>query len=253
MRLRNAGLALCMMFGFLLEAPINAADIRNGRQLIEAMHARYEASWYRTVTFVQTSTTIHPDGSREDAIWDEAIALPGRLRIDVEPRSAGNGRLFVDGKLMTFKDGQPTNTRDFIHPLLVLGFDVYRQPVEKTLSQLKDFDLSILHEAQWQGRPTYVVGARQGDEKTTQFWVDLERLVFVRLIRPDEQHPGSTYETRFDDYRRLEGGWISPTVVFLTDGKPTFEEHYTDVKANIKLDDRLFDPSQFARSPYGRR
>jgi len=55
-------------------------------------------------------------------------------------------------------------------PLIVLGFDVYRQPVERTMDQLRQaprvFDLSVLSEGSWQGRPVWIVGATAGDLRT---------------------------------------------------------------------------------------
>jgi cyclase len=46
------------------------------------------------------------------------------------------------------------------------------------------FDLATVHDDSWEGRPVYVVGARAGDLRTRQFWVDKERLVFVRRAAP---------------------------------------------------------------------
>ena len=41
------------------------------------------------------------------------------------------------------------------------------------------------------------------------------------------------------------GGWISPEVVVIVDGKKVFTEEYYGVRTNVKLDDNLFDPQQF--------
>jgi outer membrane lipoprotein-sorting protein len=131
--------------------------------------------------------------------------------------------------------------------LLVLGFDVYRQPPETTLRTIaaEKYDLTKFHEDSWQGRPVYVVGAEKGDLKTPQFWVDKERLLFVRLFRPTQADANKMEDIRFVDYRPLEGGWIAARVEVWNEGKLVFSEEYSDVKTNPKLDAALFDPKQF--------
>ena len=56
--------------------------------------------------------------------------------------------------------------------LLVLGFDVYKQPPETTLKivQAEKIDIAKFHEETWDGRPVYVVGAEKGDLNSPQFW-----------------------------------------------------------------------------------
>ncbi len=69
---------------------------------------------------------------------------------------------------------------------MLLGLDVYTMPFDSTVSKLKQlgFDLSICRKDHWHDRYVYVVGAEAGDTVSKQFWVDAERLVFVRLLEP---------------------------------------------------------------------
>jgi hypothetical protein len=152
----------------------NAQNISTPAQLIAAMHDRYASKWYHTLTFEQQSITHKADGTESTELWQEALLLPGRLRIVIGEPSAGNGMLFVNNHLFVFRDGKLATERDYVHPLLVLGFDVYTQPPADTLRQLQDLhvDLSTMHEEAFNGRSTYVVGAPQGDLKTLQFWID---------------------------------------------------------------------------------
>ena len=55
-----------------------------------------------------------------------------------------------------------------------------------------------------------------------------------------------TQETQFNKYQRLGGGWMSPEVVFMVDGKTVTTEEYSELRANIPLDGKLFDPQYFA-------
>lgn len=233
---------LVLLIG-LLQAAAPQRPITTPRDLLEAMRARYDGKWYRTLTFVQHNTEHHPDGTVGHSVWREWLAAPGRLRIEFQPADSGSGMLFAADSQFVFTKDSITMSRPFIHPLLVLGFDVYAQPVERTLAALtrRRFDLSVLSEATWEGRPVWVVGAKTGDLHTRQFWVDKERLVFVRMVGPAGQDTTRTADTRFNKYAPLAGGWVSPEVEFLVDGQRQFLEEYRDVQANVAIQDALWD------------
>ncbi len=127
---------------------------------------------------------------------------------------------------------------------MILGFDIYKLPVANLIDTLKKlkFDLSILREDTWQGRPAYVVGARQGDLHSPQFWIDKNNLYFVRMIRPIGKEGAQTSETQFNKYQKLGGGWMAPEVIFMIDGKTITTEAYSEMRANVALDSKLFDP-----------
>lgn len=237
-----------LFLSLLLIAPIFAAKIQNGEQLVTEMQKKYAKKWYNTLTFVQKTTHIKPDGTSDVETWYEALNAPGKLRIDIEPLDKGNGILFLDGALHSIKEGKAAPSRPLLHPLLVLGFDVYKQPAEKTISQLKQLkiDLSVLHEDTWQGKSVYVVGAKQGDLRSPQFWVDKKNLLFMRLIQPVGKDGASIQETQFNKYFKVKGGgWVSPEVIFIVNGKTTTTEEYTEVQTDVKLDPNLFDPAKW--------
>ncbi|HEX2780118.1 MAG TPA: hypothetical protein VHM30_11495 [Gemmatimonadaceae bacterium] len=223
--------------------PSTVVTVRTADELVRAMHDRYAGSWYRTATFVQRNTRYLASGAADTSTWLEAMRVPGALRIDIEPLAQKNGILFARDSQFIIGGGQVTRSIASVHPLMVLGFDVYADPPERTLTRIRSLgiDLSKLREDSWQGRPAYVVGARAGDLRSKQFWVDRERLVFVRMLQPDRDTTKSA-EIRFNGYRKLGGGWIAPEVVFLTDGKPTFVERYEDIRVDPPLNDALFDP-----------
>ncbi len=231
----------------LLQGAASQRPITTLRDLLGAMRARYEGKWYRNVTFVQDVTERHPDGTTTHGAWREWLASPGKLRIEFLPADSGNGGLFTNDSQYVFRADTILHSRSFIHPLLVLGFDVYAQPVEKTIAALtqRRFDLAVLSEATWENRPVWVVGAKAGDLHTRQFWVDKERLVFVRMLEPAPQDSTKTSETRFSKYYALAGGWMSPEVEFLLDGQRQFFEEYRDIQANVAMPDALWDPRQW--------
>jgi hypothetical protein len=216
---------------------------KDGVEVITRMRGRYLGKWYRTLTFVQKTTL--PDGKVET--WYEAAELPGRLRIDIAPLEGKNTILFRNDTLYDFKGGKLAETKKLIHPLMVLGFDVYAQPLDKTLTQLRElgFDLSMVHEREWQGRPAYVVGAAAGDSLTRQFWIDQERLYFVRMVEPGKKDPTAKVETQFNKYIPMGQGWLETEVRFMVNGETKMLEEYTEPKANVKLDSSIFDPTRW--------
>jgi hypothetical protein len=151
------------------------------------------------VVFKENAITLNPDGTSKTEVWDEALELPGKLRINRGSPSEGNGFVFVAGTLTAFQKGKTTGPRPFVHMLLVLGFDVYRQDPKTTIDQTKGqgFDLAQIHEEKWDGQDVYVVGAAKGDLKSKQFWIQKKRLLFVRLIEPDERDATKIHDTRF--------------------------------------------------------
>ena len=234
---------ILMIFLVTLPATTNA-KISNTDELIAAMQKKYGETWYKTATFVQETTNFQPDGTSKVETWYEAMSVPGSLRIDFTPTTAGNGMLFTGGKIFVFKDGKVDTARPFNHPLLILGFDIYRAPAIDVMTKLQvlRFDLSQFREDTWQGRPVYVVGAKAGDLHTSQFWIDQENLYFVRMLRPGGKDGSQTQETQFNKYQKLGGGWMAPEVIFLVDGKVVTTEKYSEIRGDVKLDPKLFDP-----------
>lgn len=229
--------ALLPLALFVLPAPTPAPP-PTGEALIRQMHDRYAGKWYRTLSFIQTSHFA--DGRTET--WYEAAEIPGKLRIDIAPLDSMHTLIFRDDSLVEFRGGRRVGGKPLIHPLMVLGFDVYVQPEAITLGKLRalGYDLSRVHETTWEGRPTYVVGAAAGDTITRQFWIDKERLYFVRSLEPAPQDSSKRTEIRFSRYRPMGGGWLEHEVLFLVDGEVRMREEYGDTRIGVPLDSALF-------------
>jgi len=233
---------------FVIAVPSVFAQYKSGDEVLAAMKKRYEGKWYKTLTFEQKTTNYKPDGTSEAHTWYEAFTMPGKLRIDITPLEKGDGVIFADGRIYPFRDGKLGNARDFVHPLLVLGFDVYGQPVEKTVEQLKGLgiDLLVVHEEPWQGNTAIVVGAKQGDLTTPQFWIDKKNLVFTRLFQTAGKDKKSIQETQFNAYQKAKGGgWVSAEVKFFVDGKIATMEEYTNIQTNKNLSPDLWNPDKW--------
>jgi hypothetical protein len=90
-----------------------------------------------------------------------------------------------------------------------------------------------------------VVGAAPGDTRARQFWIDRDRLVFVRLIEPSRRDTTKTAEIRFNRYYAVGDAWLSPEVEFLIDGARDFLEEYTEIKTGVPVDEAVFDPGKW--------
>lgn len=225
------------------------ATIANGRDVIAAMHDRYTGKWYHNVTFRQ-KTTVHLASGRDLVQhWLETAEVPGRLRIDTDVPPKGNGTLFANDSVYTFTSGKLVRADTGINELLVLGFDVYGQTPNATerILRRRGFDLTKIHESTWQGRPVYVVGAAEGDTTSRQFWIDKDRMLFVRLI---ERTPQGHSDIRFDQYVRTGAGWIAARVEQLVNGRRRLMEEYSEIRADVPLPDGFFDPRRWSAASH---
>lgn len=220
------------------------AAITSGTSLVREMRARYADDWFRTITFTQRTTVTLPSGTQSVQTWHEAARPPGELRIDFGSPAAGNGVLFARDSVFTFSNGKLVKADTGTNELLVLAFDAYAQSATRTEAELRrlGFDLSRFHETTWEGRPVYVVGAAAGDTTSKQFWIDRDRLMFVRLIEHTRQ---GRADYRFSDFDPAGKGWIATRVEQLVNGKRRVLEEYSNVRANIELSPAMFDPSHW--------
>ena len=224
--------------------------ISTGGQLIEAMYSRYVGQYLSTLSFLQNNTFYPTSGGEQRTQWLEHLALPGRLRIDHLPLANHSGVLYEGGRVHVFDNGRRVQSQPGVNPLLLLGFDVYGQP-PATTARLVDslgFDLDIMRRGEWQGRPVYIVGAAvEGDSTTNQFWVDAERLLFVRMF---QRNPAGTVVTeyRFDRYTDFEGAPVAVEVLMLRNGRLVFKEEYTNVRVNQPIPGAVFDPEKWVEA-----
>jgi hypothetical protein len=219
-------------------------EMETPADVLQAMKTTYEGDWYRNLTFVQSTVQFAPDGTADSTTWYEAMSLPGKLRIDIGATDSGNTWIFRNDSIYVFAGGVLSDGRPTFHPLLLLGFDAYFIDTASLINKLDSlgFDVSVLSDTTWQDRPTWIVGADSGDTRSQQFWIDKERLVFVRLL----QNTGTgdaQQDVRFNNYRRVGGGWVAPEVEFYINGQLQLREIYHDVVERAGFAPGFFSPS----------
>ena len=226
--------------------------ITSADQLLSAMHARYSGKWYRNLTFVQKSTYLRPDGSTSRVeTWYEAGAMPGRLRIDLGDLAKKNGVLYRNDSVYSVQEGRILSRQKGRNPLMILGFDVYAQPAAKTMTQLREegFKVAVLRTDTLYGKRMYVVGAGPSDSTSNQFWIEADRLLFVRMIQTNPANK-RTQDVRFEKYVAHAGGWVAEEVRVLVGGRMVFHEEYSNVRVNVALDENLFIPEKWTSASH---
>src|SRR6185503_6547441 len=145
-------LALALLLMAAVPARAQKNKISDGRDLLRAMRERYDGKWFRTAVFLQDNTLYGPDGKVSGhSQWDHHMQFPGKLRIDFVPVSDGNGVLLANDSQYVFQGGKMVGKRPRTLSLLVVAFDVYAQPPEKSIAQMEQlkFDLSQLRSDRW--------------------------------------------------------------------------------------------------------
>lgn len=228
-----------------------AAAISDGRGVLTAMHARYTGKFFTTLSFAQNTTNISASGREIKGVWNEYLAVPGRLRIDYLPLTSRSGVLYTGGRIHAFTDGKAQPPQRGWNALHVLIADVYGQPVDTTVFQLDSlgFDLASARQDQWQGKAMWVVGAKAGDSTTSQFWIDRDSLLVRRVIQRDSRAARPVVsDIRFYRYQDVSGYPVSFDVHFYRDGRLYFKEEYFDVQVNVPIPPEVFDPSKWSTS-----
>jgi outer membrane lipoprotein-sorting protein len=224
-----------------------AATPQSGEAVLSAMHDKYASTWYHTLTFTQKTTLRTPADTMAIETWREKAMVPGKLRIDMERKKGNLTIIFAnDSTYIVYPDSIGRHAGG--NYLLTIGFDVYQQPVDQTVSALRaeKYSMTPVHEDTWEGRPVYVIGAAAGDTTSRQIWIDKDRLLFVRALGPaGGKDSAKTNDTRFENYVEMPGGgWLSERVEFYRDGKLRQQEEYSEAQTNVALDSALFVPKR---------
>ncbi len=247
MRMIIAGLTGICALVALCDA--RAEGFSNGEALVRAMHARYVGKWYPRLKLEQ-DVTYYRDGKPErHEVWNELLELPGKVRSTIGDAKDGNAEIYVTDTVYYVEKGKVVRQKKAVHTVLLLGFDVYVHPPEKTIQTLESdgMNLGVIRADTWQGRPVWVVGAQSGDNTTPQFWIEQERLLLVRAVRKSAS--GFLVDVQIGGYEPLGGGWVATEFAFYRDGQPFITEKYRSYSVPESIDPATFDASSFKTLP----
>jgi len=220
-----------------------------GKDIVQRMYYHFGGKWYHTFTFNQTTDIYRDDTLHIQQTWYELVRFPDRFRMDFGDADSGNAAIFRGDSCYRFHNGRLRSaTINNNEGLIFLLGGMYFYPLDQTLHILSDslhFDLNRMHEDSYENRPVYVIGADKGDTITNQLWVDQEKMFLVRMIRSSI---GQTMDARFEAYKPFGMGWSPMTCKFYINGRLVQVETYHDCRADVELDNRIFDPSKLVHS-----
>jgi hypothetical protein len=220
--------------------------VTSGTELLARM--REQRAWNSGCVVIETSASFR--SGREDR-WHEIACAPGLRRIDLLPADSLSGLLFRHDSLYEMKAGLVAHSQALSHPLSILMYDAASAPLAETVSRLEmaGFDLGNLRLSTWQERPAYVIGGGgETDRSSTQFWVDVERLVLVRLIEStprEDAKPGDpplVREVWLDDYVATGNHWFPGQLSFFRNGERFLVEKMSVIATGITVDSSAFVP-----------
>ena len=260
--MRNRSSVSLAVLGFALAACALAgrsvpASPATGTDVLRAMRARYDGRWYRTLTFVQKTTTFDVAGKPTVTTWYESIRSPEggttQLRIDTGDPTDGNGVLYTADSLRMFRGGKQVAQRAGGNTILPLVQAAYVQPLEKTLAEMAATKVDFTRPTvtgTWEGRPVWMVGAASASDTTSpQFWVDAEKLMVVRAIySPVAGAP--VMDMRLGAIKPAGRALLATRFEFRVQGKVVQTEDYLDWRADAALSDGLFDAATWSSAPH---
>ncbi|QHL87050.1 outer membrane lipoprotein-sorting protein [Nibribacter ruber] len=210
-----------------------------GQEVLEKMHKKYAGKFDPYFTFDQTAILYKSPTDSSKQVWHEAIAFPGKLVIKFEDFAAGNGAIYAQDSQFVFKDNVLQNRRRRVHELLVLAFDVYHQPVSRSVAQLQEagIDLTKAFATTWQGKKVYVVGVTSLNQNASHFIIDQKNLWLLKTVRQVGQNQ-SVVDVK--GYQHVQGNWIATDLTFTNNGQPVMHELYYNMKFPKSLPQVMF-------------
>lgn len=227
----------------LLALAVGGPGVSPGEAVIKAAYAKYAGKWPTSFTYVQK--TGLSDGRKET--WYHAVKLPGLMRVDVAPELTGRAMIYRSDSLYSYGARQLKTRSWWPNSILVLTGDLHVAPPAETIKRLRSFgfNLDITHEETVKGVRYIVVGARKGDLKSKQFWLEKERMILMRLIEPNGADPLRPLEAQFTKYTKVGEGWMEGFVLITLGGEPTQYEERFEIKNNARIDPSIFIPGPY--------
>jgi hypothetical protein len=240
--MRNLLLVLLFIFA------VQNIQAGNGEDIFKKMHATYAGKWFKTLQFKQETKFYRNDSLLQTDIWHEWVSFPYHLRIDRGESALGNTAIYTKDSTVAFRNGKRNGARAETNPFIFFLGGMYHLPLTDDLEHLKKegYDLSKSFETNWKGRETFVLGAKDVNDTTSnQFWVDKRNLYVVRIMM---KRGNNFLDVRLSDHIKAAGGWSETFVEFFSKGKLIQTEKYMDVVPNRSFSEKLFDKDNYVTS-----
>lgn len=240
--------SLLFSLSLLTSLILFSQKINSGADVIRGMYNKYNGGkkWYKHFSFTQDAIFYRNDSVIKKEVWHEIGSFPGYLAIKYNTKDSKDGVIFAANKVYRIKDGIATEPKVFIHDLILVCFDIYFLPPDRSIQLLDSlgYNLKEVREAVFEGRKVFVVGAKDGDNKTPQFWIDAERFYLHRIVYAKKNN---VTDCVFSGYKLVNHNWVSTKVIFKSNGRLQLIELYYDLKFPKKIDLSVFDPKKFTQ------
>jgi hypothetical protein len=219
---------------------------QNGYELIEQMYNANKSNWYETLCFSQEVLRYMNDSVTATEVWHEAYQSPGNLILKFNDRDSGNGILFTNDSIYSYREGALESVRYRIHDLVVLGLDINNIPPETTAERAVKcgYNLDLITEGQCMGRDAWIVGDTTG----TCFWVDRESLLFLKMRRRSGEN---SREVEFARYESINGYPVATEIRFYDhNGVLNMVEKYFNITPGCKVPSATYNPAGFMNAKW---
>ncbi len=240
MRFKQTYWYLLVTIVALLLVYIFQPNIETGKDVIEKMKDSKDGALFELISFHQKSQAIKDDSVLSTQTWIEYYKNPGHLLIKYDSLDSEAGMIFRKDSMYRFSYGMLRGQTYRPHELLILGFDVYHQPIEKTMKQLKalNYNLDIVNDTSIMNLQGYLIG----NPNSKAFFIDKEQWLFRKSFMITS---GDTISTTFTNYKNTEKGPLATHVSFYRNRNKVFQEIYYNITFPEELPDALFSPGNF--------
>ena len=215
---------------------------RNGLEVIGAMRFAHPSRELRTLAYTITTTTEREASTRSPR--SRAYArLPGRFRETSLPSKSRTGFVRDRQRLAVFQSGRRVASVSRVDLTTLLAFDVFAQSIDTTIMWLDSANVryGITRRDELDGRDVWVVGAREGDMTSPQFWVDAELWRIVRVIQRDPRGRNAIVDIRFPEFVDVRSVPVPVRSVTYRDGAPPLTQLFSQLAVNPAIPKSAFD------------
>lgn len=208
---------------------------KNTKELLEAMKAKNDDSWYQHFTFKQRTLFFDKGGLLTDsAVWHEAVSYPYLFRIDRDLTN-GNYTIYRSDSTYHFKNDSLAQAISEPATHLLYKGGLYFVTLEEVLEKLTKygFNTTSFRRDTFMNEPAFVIG-----DDNQQFWLHATKFYCMRRISTPRED--KILDIVYDDFVPLGKGWVEQKVTFYFDGTKRMEEFYFDIQLKENIDRRTY-------------
>ena len=217
---------------------------RNGLEVIGAMRRAHPSRELRSLTL----SVVIRDAEDTLRVTRSFVyaQLPGRLRVEVLPAQRRSGYVRHGQRVSLFERGRRVSRIERVDLSTLVAYDVFAQSVDTTVMWLDSARVrfALLRHDELDGRQVWVVGAREGDMTSPQFWVDATEWRVVRVIQREPWNGNQIVDTRFTEYTEVREVPVPRRVVVFRGGQ-TQRHDITVLRINPRLPAGTFNLSRW--------